>query len=274
MEQALRDLAIRGDAIKTMHRALSRRDLEIDPTKFALHGSAPTEPVLGRLVERGLQDELKGTAYIVIEGIDGRNHHLRFANLDVTSDALPGAIVETRPYIDNRERHRLGLAVRSDLTIEKQITAGGATWLDRCLLDNKAVLATTGFGAEVAAALEKRAQHLIENGFARRQGGKIDYERQLLTKLRKAELEDTISRIAADTGLKHRPAMDGENITGVYRNRVILASGRFAMIDDGLGFDLVPWRPALEQHLGSEVRGRMRGAGIEWNFERKRGLSL
>jgi hypothetical protein len=68
--------------------------------------------------------------------------------------------------------------------------------------------------------------------------------------------------------------MDGENITGVYRNRVILASGRFAMIDDGLGFDLVPWRPALEQHLGSEVRGRMRGAGIEWNFERKRGLSL
>jgi type IV secretory pathway VirD2 relaxase len=274
MEQALRDLAIRGDAIKTMHRALSRRDLEIDPTNFALHGSAPTEPVLGRLVERGLQDELKGTAYVVIEGIDGRNHHLRFANLDVTSDALPGAIVETRPYIDNRERHRLGLAVRSDLTIEKQITAGGATWLDRCLLDNKAVLATTGFGAEVAAALEKRAQHLIENGFARRQGGEIDYERQLLTKLRKAELEDTISRIAADTGLKHRPAMDGENITGVYRNRVVLASGRFAMIDDGLGFELVPWRPALEQHLGSEVRGRMRGAGIEWNFERKRGLSL
>ena len=27
------------------------------------------------------------------------------------------------------------------------------------------------------------------------------------------------------------------------------------MIDDGLGFQLVPWRPALEQHLGQEVRG-------------------
>ena len=27
---------------------------------------------------------------------------------------------------------------------------------------------------------------------------------------------------------------------GIYRQRVTLASGRFAMIDDGLGFQLVP----------------------------------
>ena len=49
----------------------------------------------------------------------------------------------------------------------------------------------------------------------------------------------------------------------------------FAMIDDGLGFQLVPWRPALEQHLGQEVRGvAMAGGGIEWSFGRKRGLGI
>jgi hypothetical protein len=47
------------------------------------------------------------------------------------------------------------------------------------------------------------------------------------------------------------------------------------MIDDGLGFQLVPWRPALEQHIDRHVSGViMPGGGIEWSFGRKRGLGL
>jgi type IV secretory pathway VirD2 relaxase len=71
MEQTLRDLSIRVDIIKTMHRAMSQGAAESDVSNFALHGGAPAEPILGRFVERGLHDELKGTAYAVIEGIDG-----------------------------------------------------------------------------------------------------------------------------------------------------------------------------------------------------------
>jgi len=56
---------------------------------------------------------------------------------------------------------------------------------------------------------------------------------------------------------------------------VTLASGRFAMIDDGLGFQLVPWRPALEQQLGRQVRGVMApGGSIDWSFGKRRGLEL
>src|SRR5208282_5083414 len=62
LEPALRDLGIRGDIIKTMHRAMSATDREPDVASFALHGDQAAEPVLGRLVERGLHDELKGTA--------------------------------------------------------------------------------------------------------------------------------------------------------------------------------------------------------------------
>ncbi|WP_420543010.1 DUF3363 domain-containing protein, partial [Serratia ureilytica] len=52
-------------------------------------------------------------------------------------------------------------------------------------------------------------------------------------------------------------------------------SGRFAMIDDGLGFQLVPWRPALEQQLGREVRGiAISGGAVSWSFGRKLGLGL
>ncbi|WP_394021742.1 DUF3363 domain-containing protein [Xanthobacter pseudotagetidis] len=34
-----------------------------------------------------------------------------------------------------------------------------------------------------------------------------------------------------------------------------LASGRFAMIEDGLGFQLVPWQPALEKRLDHYISG-------------------
>jgi hypothetical protein len=61
----------------------------------------------------------------------------------------------------------------------------------------------------------------------------------------------------------------------IYRQRITLSSGRFAMIDDGMGFQLVPWRPALEQQLGKHVAGVMApGGGVDWNFGRKRGLGL
>ena len=100
LEPALRDLGIRGDIIKTMHRAVSAADREPDVAGFALHGDQAAEPVLGRLVERGLHDELKGTAYAIIEGVDGRTHHLVFSDLEMTGDAKPGAIVETRTYDD------------------------------------------------------------------------------------------------------------------------------------------------------------------------------
>jgi len=66
-----------------------------------------------------------------------------------------------------------------------------------------------------------------------------------------------------------------EHVAGTYRQRVTLASGRLAMIDDGLGFQLVPWRPALEQKLGQHVSGTMTPSGaVDWSFGRKRGLGI
>ena len=274
MEHTLRDLSIRGDIIKTMHRAMSKGAAEPDVSNFALHGGAPAEPILGRFVERGLHDELKGTAYAVIEGIDGRTHHLRFGDLEAASDASPGAIVETRAYEDSRGRKRLSLAVRSDLSIEQQVTARGATWLDRRLLDADAAASASGFGAEVTAAMEKRVEFLEAEGLARKRAQGIVFARDLLATLRKGELDDAIARVMQETGLAYRPIAEGNYVAGTYRDRIALASGRFAMIDDGMGFQLVPWRPALDKHLGEEVKGRVRESGIEWSFERKRDLGL
>jgi type IV secretory pathway VirD2 relaxase len=275
LEQSLRDLSIRGDIIKTMHRALTGAGREPDVTGFALHGDAATDQVLGRLVERGLHDELKGSAYAIVEGVDGRTHHLQFSDLEMTGDALPGAIVEARSYEDASGRRRLSLATRSDFPLEAQISASGATWIDRQLLAREPATSGNAFGAEVREAMDRRVNHLIEEGLAHRQGQRVVFARDLLNTLRQRELDEVSARVAAETGLAHRPSAEREHVAGIYRQRVSLFSGRFAMIDDGLGFQLVPWRPTLERHLGRQVVGAMSSGGtVDWSFGPKRGLSV
>ena len=93
--------------------------------------------------------------------------------------------------------------------------------------------------------------------------------------MRRRELDDAVAKLSAETSLEHRPSASGEYVAGTYRQRVTLASGRFAMIDGGLGFQLVPWRPALEQKLGHHVAGTMTPGGtVDWTFGRKRGLGI
>jgi type IV secretory pathway VirD2 relaxase len=275
LEPALRDLSIRTDIIKTMHRAMSGGQRAPDPSTFALHDGPPANPIVGRLVERGLHDELEGTAYAVIDGADGRSHHLRFSDMEMTGDARPGAVVELRAWQDAKGETRLSLAVRSDLALGQQVTAPGATWLDRQLVAREPVATAGGFGQEIRDAMQARADHLAHEGLAQRQGQRFVFARDLLSTLRDRELAEAAAAIGQRTGLAHQPSAPGEHVAGVYRERVTLASGRFAMIDNGLGFQLVPWRPALEQHLGQHITGAMSpGGGVDWTLGRGRGLGI
>jgi type IV secretory pathway VirD2 relaxase len=275
IEETLRELAIRGDIIKTMHRAMTNGARAPDIAGFAIHAEDVADRVIGRLVERGLHDELAGTAYAIIDGADGRTHHIRFTNLDMTGDAQPNAIVELRAWDDAKASRRLSLATRSDLPLEAQVTAPGATWLDRELVARDPTPTAGGFGAEIRDAMARRSDHLVAEGLTRRQGDRVFFAPGVIDTLRKRDLDTAASRLATATGLPHKPSGQGDYVAGIYRQRVTLASGRFAMIDDGLGFQLVPWRPALEQKLGQQVSGTMLpGGGVDWSFGRKRGLGL
>jgi hypothetical protein len=123
--------------------------------------------------------------------------------------------------------------------------------------------------------MDRRIEHLAQQGMAERQGQRVVFARDLINTLRRREIDGAASKLSAETGLAHRPSAEGEHVSGLYRQRVTLSSGRFAMIDDGMGFQLVPWRPALEQQLGKQVAGVMApGGGVDWSLGRKRGLGL
>jgi len=126
----------------------------------------------------------------------------------------------------------------------------------------------------------RRAEHLVEQGLAERQGQRVTFTRNLIDTLRRRELEAAGERLAAETGQPFNRAGSGDYVAGTYRQRMTLASGRFAMIDTmtgdgGLGFQLVPWTPSLEKQLGKHISGIARpDGGIDWTFGRKRGLGL
>ncbi|HWM45672.1 MAG TPA: DUF3363 domain-containing protein [Xanthobacteraceae bacterium] len=274
-EKSLRELGERGDIIKRIHRGLALRNIERGTSSYVLAGESLDDPIIGRLIARGLDDELKGTAYAVIDGVDGRTHHIKLADLDAAGDSEPDSIVELRKFDDALGRRRVALAVRSDVPLKQQITANGATWLDRQAIAREPVAVGGGFGAEVRDALDRRAEHLICQGLAERQASGVSYSRNLIDTLRRRELEALSERIGAETGKSAVKPSAGEYVAGTYRRRFDLASGRFAMLDDGLGFQLVPWSPSLERRLGRHVSGIVRGdGGVDWSFSRKRGIAL
>jgi type IV secretory pathway VirD2 relaxase len=275
-EATLRELGLRGDIIKRMHQGLAERGIERSTGSYDLAGERLGDPVVGRLVARGLADELQGTAFAVIDGVDGRVHHVALPDLDAAGDSEPGSIVELRKFEDARGRHRIALAVRSDFDIERQVTANGATWLDRQAVSRETLaVGDGGFGAEVKGALERRADHLVGLGFAERRGPRVVFPRSLLSGLREREVNAVGTRLAAEAGSVFKATKEGEYASGAYRRRLTLASGRFAMIDDGLGFQLVPWTQSLESRVGQHVSGISRGdGGIDWSFGKKLGVGL
>ncbi len=165
----------------------------------------------------------------------------------------------------------------STLDLNRQIGSDGAAWLDRELVSReRTALTQAGFGLDVSEALDRRRQSFVDQGQAvRLDNGSIRAPKGLLERLERTEIDRVGRQMAAERGLPYTPSQPGEYVSGLLKGGVNLASGRFAMIDDGLGFQLVSWQPALDQRVSRHISGVVRdGGGVDWSFARKRGLSL
>ena len=184
-----------------------------------------------------------------------------------------------RDFLDRAAAHEASrdggvlVKLRSHLDVGKQARALGATWLDRELLADARPV-PVGFGAEVATALDSRRTFLEEHGLATRRGQRLVLARDLLATLRSREVEAAGAKLAAESGLSHRPTVDGERIAGTYRRSVQLASGRCAMLSAGVDFPLGPWRPVISQRLGQSVSAVVRGGSVSWELSRQRGIGV
>jgi hypothetical protein len=97
----------------------------------------------------------------------------------------------------------------------------------------------------------------------------------LVQRLEVRGVERAGTALAAERGREWRPAVPGNYVSGRLVCSTQLSSGRFAMIDDGLGFGLVPWRPALSSSISVTVSGvATPGGDVNWSLGRKLGLGI
>ncbi|WP_322053652.1 relaxase/mobilization nuclease and DUF3363 domain-containing protein [Paraburkholderia bannensis] len=248
----------------------------------------------------------RNIAALAVDGVYRTDHHLAVAQAQATPDRAPRDVVAAhvrrlealrRTGIVEREAEgvwrvpgdlaervrqydaqRLGggvtVELKSHLPIERQARVIGATWLDQQLIGGGKGLGDLGFGAEVKDALRERADLLVEQGLAKHRGQRVVLARNLLATLRGRELAQAAKEIATETRLEHRPVADGQRVAGIYRRSVTLASGRYAMLEDGMSFSLVPWKPVIELRLGQQIAATVRDGGVSWEIGRPRGISL
>ncbi len=359
LEPTMRALGERGDIVKAINRALTDRGLERGMDRYVLHGEEMPQPVIGRVIGKRLTDELGDRVAVIVDGVDGRTHHVALDDKAVAADAPMGSIIEIgrapvgprasdrniaalaagagvyRPsehramaeagrvrapggdldsYVESHVRRlealrragiverldadrwsipadyearamaydaaqsrRMNLRVLSVYDLDRQIGSDGATWLDRELVSaNRTPLTQAGFGSDVCQALERRKDSLVEQDLASRTpDGGVRAPKDLLSRLEQRELARVGPEMAKARGLTFKPAEAGNYVSGTLVGVTNLGSGKYAMIDDGLGFSLVPWHSVLEQRLGRQITGvAMPGGGIDWTFARTRGLGL
>ncbi|MER8709013.1 relaxase/mobilization nuclease and DUF3363 domain-containing protein [Mesorhizobium sp. M1088] len=192
---------------------------------------------------------------------------------------IPKDLSERGIAYDGRNAEKdFSLRVLSTFDLDAQVGSDGATWLDRELTaKNPMPLVRSGFGLDVDNALDKRAAQLVGMAHAERDptSGTITFARDLVATLELQEVTRVGKEIAAARGLTFAPVQPGNYVGGTLLDSVRLASGRFAMLDNGLGLQLVPWQPMLDKRVGQHISGLVQDSGgIDWSFGRKRGLGL
>ncbi len=104
----------RGDIRETLVRALAEgggRPRAGDQVIYQ-PAAGDARPLIGRLVARGLSDELKDHHYLVVDGVDGRAHYVELGRGAAVAPIAPGAVIEVKPRsvqaqdVDHRRQDR------------------------------------------------------------------------------------------------------------------------------------------------------------------------
>lgn len=351
LETTLRRMGERGDIIKTLRREMLAQGMARAPNDLIVHDTdaANAQPITGRVIARGLSDEVNDRHYLIIDATDGRTHYVDIGRGEATEPTPVGSILRVEPRATDprpMDRHIMEIAAAHDgrystdihlrhdptateaftethvrrleamrrltnavtrepdgtwiiqpdhldrvadyeraqarfnpvtvrilstVPLEQQITADGATWLDRELVTaTPEMVRDAGFGRDIRDAQARRRQWLIAQGLAWEEQGGTFYRADMLATLRRRELLHVAGQLSDELRLGYVEMRPGQPVEGVLRRIVPLAGDKVAVIERSRDFTLVPWRPVLGRHIGQHVSGMVGGDGVTWNFGRQR----
>jgi hypothetical protein len=112
-----------------------------------------------------------------------------------------------------------------------------------------------------------------DRGLVSDPGSKALTRAQLRT-LQELSLKHAASEVEKQTGLSNRPLKAGREIEGKFKQVYQTPNAKFAIIERGHEFSLVPWKPNLERMRNRQIQLSMSpGGGLTWTRGRSLGLS-
>ena len=262
-ENTLRQLGERGDIMKTMQRVLKEASIDRGASNYLVFDATKAaQKITGKIVAIGLSNELQDQHYIVVDGTDGTLHYAEIGRLSKYDPPSKDMVVTLRGSDgENRLAQSMKLPARifieSHVPFREMVNAEGATWLDRELLSKQPeTFREKGFGAEANQALKLRQRWLVQEGLMIEQDGRMIVQRRMLSELMRREVSKMGSELAAKLDMSQVSSSELGAATAKIIRSVRLASGRFALMQNGKEFALVPWRQAMQRY-------KAKGFGIE-----------
>ena len=277
LETKLRSMGERGDIMVTMHKVMRVQGIDHPAGDFAIFsGADKAAPVIGKLVEVGIADEMSDRKYLIVDGIDGRVHYAESSKLAAQALPQPGMIVALTGGGSNGKTRTAQVEVLSFWPIEKLTAVEAKTWLDKTIIaEVRPVIHPRGFGAEVSKALAAREDWLIARGLARSETpGTITPKPGMLRDLDTRGLTRVADQLTVELKMPHFAPVEGMRITGKYVRAVDLPTLRLAVIRGREDFTLVPWRPELMQMRGKDIAVAVHDRAISLSIARGRDLGL
>lgn len=95
LEATLKRMGERGDIIRTMQREMTAKGVARAATDCVIFDPAAKDgrPITGRVVARGLSDEINDRHYLIVDALDGRTHYVDIGKGEATEPTPEGAIV-------------------------------------------------------------------------------------------------------------------------------------------------------------------------------------
>ena len=99
LEGTLRRMGERGDIIKAMHHDLTEKSIARVASDYVIYNpsAANTPPIIGRLLRRGLADEMNDRYYLIVDAVDGRTYYIEIGRGEGTDVTPEDSIIAITP---------------------------------------------------------------------------------------------------------------------------------------------------------------------------------
>jgi len=232
-------------------------------------------PLIGRVIEVGMVDEITDRTWVVIDGADGRVHYAELGRLRPGESPVRNSIVAlgSHALTEGRPSGAPRLQELSPVPLQDQVGYLGPTWLDQAIVARwRPQAGTPGFAGEIDAALAARGRWLVDHKLADIANGAVRPQPHMMEALRTAETERLVEDLSRRLQATFVPTEPEQRVSGRYDRSLATPSGRLAVIRREDTFTLAPWRPTLEPLRGRTVIGTIGPTKVTWSLDRGRTL--